>query len=46
MQIFGQSVREDENCLFWASEFALENTEKTYLQNTVYIKCDVTVDVD
>jgi len=25
MQIFGQSVHEDENCLFWASEFALEH---------------------
>jgi hypothetical protein len=44
MQVFGQSVREDENCLFWAPALALENTEKK-LQNTMYIKCEMKLDV-
>jgi hypothetical protein len=43
MQVFGQSVHEDENCLFRASAFALEHTERIHLKNTVYIKCDMTL---
>jgi hypothetical protein len=43
MQVLCQSVHKDENCLFCASAFALEHTEKIHLQNTVYVKCDMTL---
>jgi len=43
MQVFGQSVHEYENCLFWASAFVLQHNGKIHLQNTLYIKCEMTL---